>query len=135
MHVPVERRGRLLYGGDYNPEQWDESVWLEDARLMREARVNLATVGVFAWSRIQPSPGSFDVRWLDRVLDMLHEHDVDVDLATATATPPPWLTNRHPEALARTADGHVRERTAAQPPCRHQALISRRQCLLLRHET
>ena len=25
------------YGGDYNPEQWPESVWPEDVRLMREA--------------------------------------------------------------------------------------------------
>ena len=30
----------MFYGGDYNPEQWPESTWLEDARLMREAGVN-----------------------------------------------------------------------------------------------
>ena len=27
----------LWYGGDYNPEQWPETVWHEDVRLMREA--------------------------------------------------------------------------------------------------
>lgn len=28
---------RLAFGGDYNPEQWPETVWHEDVRLMREA--------------------------------------------------------------------------------------------------
>jgi len=35
---------KLLYGGDYNPEQWPESVWLEDVRLMRAAGVNMVVV-------------------------------------------------------------------------------------------
>ena len=25
---------RILYGGDYNPEQWPEEVWEEDIRLI-----------------------------------------------------------------------------------------------------
>ena len=25
--------GRMLHGGDYNPEQWDEATWEEDMRL------------------------------------------------------------------------------------------------------
>ncbi|MDX3106116.1 beta-galactosidase [Nonomuraea angiospora] len=89
----------LAFGGDYNPEQWDESVWREDVRLMREAGVNLVTVGVFAWSTLQPAPGRWNFGWLDRVLDLLHANDIAVDLATATASPPPWLTTRHPEVL------------------------------------
>jgi beta-galactosidase GanA len=28
----------VLYGADYNPEQWPEEVWDEDVRLMREAQ-------------------------------------------------------------------------------------------------
>lgn len=98
-------RPGLLYGGDYNPEQWPEDVWQEDVRLMREAGVNLVTVGVFAWSRLQPQPGSWDPDWLARVLDLLHAHDIAVDLATATASPPPWFALRHPESLPVTVDG------------------------------
>ncbi len=37
----------ILYGGDYNPEQWPEEVWKEDVQLMREAGVNLVSVGIF----------------------------------------------------------------------------------------
>jgi beta-galactosidase len=95
----------VAYGGDYNPEQWPEEVWAEDARLMREAGVNLVSVAIFAWSRLEPHPETYELDWLDRVLDLLHEHGVAVALATATASPPPWLARLHPESLPVTADG------------------------------
>ncbi len=97
----------VAFGGDYNPEQWDESVWRDDVRLMREAGVNLVTVGVFAWSTLQPEPDRWNFGWLDRVLDLLHAADIAVDLATATASPPPWLTTRFPEVLPVDRDGRV----------------------------
>jgi len=96
---------QLWYGGDYNPEQWDPAVWKEDVGLMRQAGVNLVTVGVFAWSSLEPSPGVYEFGWLDRVLDLLHDGGVSVDLATPTASPPPWFSRLHPEALPVTADG------------------------------
>ncbi|MDT0379253.1 beta-galactosidase [Streptomyces sp. DSM 42041] len=105
LHAVGERLGGLAYGGDYNPEQWPEEVWPDDARLMREAGVNLVTVGVFAWSHIEPRPGVWDWGRLDRVLDLLHGHGVAVDLATPTAAPPPWFARAHPDALPVTADG------------------------------
>jgi beta-galactosidase len=99
-HVPG-----LLYGGDYNPEQWPEETWLEDVELMREAGVNLITVGVFSWALLEPAPGTYDFGWLDRVIELLWSRGVAVDLATPTAAPPAWLVRRHPEILPVTADG------------------------------
>ncbi|GAA1925239.1 beta-galactosidase [Streptomyces sodiiphilus] len=99
------RLGSLAYGGDYNPEQWPPEVWQEDVRLMREAGVNLVTLGVFSWSRIQPRPGTWDWSLTDTVLDLLHEHGIAVDLATPTAAPPPWFTHQHPDARPVTASG------------------------------
>jgi beta-galactosidase GanA len=87
---PNEEGRAYRYGGDYNPEQWPEEVWLEDARLMREAGVNLVTLGVFSWAKLEPREGEYDFGWLDRVLGVLHEHGIAVDLATATASPPAW---------------------------------------------
>jgi beta-galactosidase len=99
------RLPHVFYGGDYNPEQWPEEVWEEDARLMGEAGVNLVSLGVFAWARLEPRPGSYDFGWLDGVMDLLHEHGVFVNLATATASPPPWLARLHPESLPVTEEG------------------------------
>lgn len=88
------------FGGDYNPEQWAESVWVEDMALMREAGVNLVTIGVFSWAKLQPTENTWSFEWLDRILDLCHENGIKVDLATATASPPPWLGLAHPSTLA-----------------------------------
>jgi beta-galactosidase len=95
----------VLYGGDYNPEQWPPEVWREDVKLMSEAGVNLATVGVFSWAWLEPSPGEFEFSWLREVLDLLHSGGIAVALATPTAAPPPWLPARHPETLPVNASG------------------------------
>ncbi|WP_020140666.1 beta-galactosidase [Streptomyces sp. 351MFTsu5.1] len=101
----TDRLGGLAFGGDYNPEQWDEPVWKEDDELMRRARVNLATVGVFSWALLEPEEGRYDFAWLDAHIDRLHGNGVAVDLATPTASPPPWFTLAHPDALPVTPDG------------------------------
>ena len=101
----ITRIPHLIYGGDYNPDQWPAEVWLEDARLMREAGVNLVSLGIFSWSKLEPRPDEYDFDWLDRLMDLLHGHGVSVDLATPTASPPAWLVHRHPEILPVTADG------------------------------
>jgi len=102
---PLTAELGVCYGGDYNPEQWSSEVWREDAGLMVRAGVNLVTVGVFSWARIEPSPGERDFAWLDEVLDLLHARGIAVDLATPTASPPPWMGIRHPETLPVDRDG------------------------------
>jgi beta-galactosidase len=72
---------------------------------MRDASVNLVTVGVFSWAGLEPEPGRYEFGWLDRVLDLLAENEIFADLATATASPPPWLARHHPESLPVTLDG------------------------------
>jgi beta-galactosidase len=95
----------MHYGGDYNPEQWPEEVWPDDVRLMREAGVTMVSLGIFAWSRIQPAEGEFDFDWLDRIIGLLHEGGIAVDLATATASPPPWATTAYPQMLPQDENG------------------------------
>ncbi|AYC43430.1 beta-galactosidase [Streptomyces griseorubiginosus] len=96
---------RLAFGGDYNPEQWPESVWDEDVRLMREAGVTMVSVGIFSWALLEPEPGAYDFGWLDRVMDLLHDNGIRVDLGTPTVAPPKWFYRAHPDALPVTADG------------------------------
>ena len=97
----------IAYGGDYNPEQWPEEVWHEDVRLMREAGVNLVSVGIFSWALLEPRPGEHDFGWLDRLLDLLHDNGIRVDLGTPTASPPAWFFAAHPDARVVTRDGTV----------------------------
>ncbi|MBT2378872.1 beta-galactosidase [Streptomyces sp. ISL-111] len=98
---------RILFGGDYNPEQWPEETWLEDMRLMKEAEVNSVTVGVFSWAKIEPRPGERHLGWLDRLMDLLHQHGTGVVLATPTASPPAWMGTLHPDTLPRGEDGSI----------------------------
>ena len=46
--------------GDYNPEQWPEEVWDEDVCLMREAGVNLVSLGIFSWAKLELWPREYD---------------------------------------------------------------------------
>ncbi|MDG4860067.1 beta-galactosidase [Streptomyces sp. T-3] len=103
--LPSTGLPRLAFGGDYNPEQWPESVWQEDVRLMREAGVTMVSVGIFSWALLEPAPGVYEFGWLDRLLDLLHENGIRADLATPTVAPPAWFYREHPEALPVTAEG------------------------------
>jgi beta-galactosidase len=93
------------YGGDYNPEQWPRAVWQQDVRLMREAGVNLVTVGIFSWAHLEPTEGSFNFGWLREVMDLLGAAGIGVDLATPTASPPPWMTTAYADVLPVDARG------------------------------
>ena len=105
---------RIWYGGDYNPDQWPEEVWDGDVRLMKKAGVNLVSVGIFSWAKIETSEGVYDFDWLDRIIDKLGEAGIAVDLASATASPPMWLTQAHPEVLWKDYRGDVCQPGARQ---------------------
>ncbi|MFM9698260.1 beta-galactosidase [Streptomyces europaeiscabiei] len=100
-------RGRVLFGGDYNPEQWPEEVWHEDVRLMKEAGVNTVTLGVFSWAKLEPRPGTREFGWLDTLMDLMHAGGIGVVLATPTSSPPPWMGRLHPETLPRDENGQI----------------------------
>ena len=98
-------RADLRYGGDYNPEQWPREVWLEDIALMKQAGVNLVSVGIFSWALLEPREGEYDFGFLDDILGLLHDADIDVDLATPTTVPPAWFWKAYPDSHPVTRDG------------------------------
>ncbi|MFN4170407.1 MAG: beta-galactosidase, partial [Pseudorhodobacter sp.] len=95
-------------GTCYYPEHWDESKWAGDAARMAGIGLTWVRIGEFAWSRIEPRPGRFDWRWMDRAIAVLGEAGLRVVLATPTATPPRWMLDRHPDMLALDAEGRPR---------------------------
>ncbi len=107
----------IAFGCDYNPEQWEPSVWREDVALMREAGVDLVAVNIFGWSALQGPDGTFDFAALDEVIELLHGAGIRVNLGTATSSPPPWLTTRYPEILPVMEDGTTRYPGGRQAWC------------------
>ncbi|MGN0355856.1 MAG: beta-galactosidase [Muricoprocola sp.] len=101
------KENRIWFGGDYNPEQWSEEIWEEDIRLMKKAKVNVVTLGVFAWALLEPEDGVYKFEWLDQIVNKLYKAGIAVDMATATATPPRWLTSKYPEILPRNNQNAV----------------------------
>ncbi|RYL95930.1 beta-galactosidase [Sporolactobacillus sp. THM7-4] len=89
----------FYYGGDYNLEQWDQSVWEEDMRLMKKAGVNLVSINIFSWANLQPDELTYNFHTLDKIMDLLAAQGIKADLATATAAPPAWLARKYPESL------------------------------------
>ena len=92
---------RILYGGDYNPNQWGREIWSEDMRIFRDARINSATVNVFSWAKLQPSENEYNFSELDDIIDMLSKEGYDIVLATSTGALPAWMFKKYPE-VART---------------------------------
>jgi beta-galactosidase len=130
--VITRKVSHMIYGGDYNPEQWPEEVWEEDVRLMREAGVNLVSLGIFSWAKLEARPGEYDFDWLDRIIGLLYENGVMVNLATATASPPPWLAKLHPESLPVTENGVVLHPGARQHYCPSSVAYRERAAELVR---
>lgn len=87
----------VLYGGDYNPEQWPKEIWKEDLRLFDLAGINSATVNVFSWAKLQPSEEEYCFEELDEIIDTLSKANIQIVLATATAAMPAWLVHKYPE--------------------------------------
>ncbi len=95
----------ILLGTAWYPEQWPESRWEEDLRLMEAADIRVVRITEFAWSRMEPSEGHYDFDWLDRAIALAAKHHIASVLGTPTATPPAWLTLKHPEVLRVEPDG------------------------------
>jgi beta-galactosidase len=86
-------------GTDWYPEQWPESRWEEDLRLMEAANLKVVRITEFAWSRMEPSEGHYDFDWLDRAISLAAKHHIVSVLGTPTAGPPAWLTQKYPDTL------------------------------------
>jgi len=68
-------------------------------RLMKLANCNTMSVGIFAWTRLEPEEGRYDFSWLDRIMDLLAENGGRAVLATPSGARPAWLSQKYPEVL------------------------------------
>ncbi len=104
-----KRIKKILYGGDYNPEQWPESVWKEDMRLLKLAGIDIVTLNVFSWAALQPGEETYCFEKLDKIMDMVEKSGLKVCMATSTAAHPAWMAKRHPDVLRTGFNGMKRK--------------------------
>ena len=93
------------YYSEYLPAELDPERVAVDARLMREAGVNVVRMGESSWGLMEPADGRFDFAWLDRAIATFHAAGIKVVLGTPTYSMPAWMAKAHPELLARPLGG------------------------------
>jgi beta-galactosidase len=95
----------LELGTAWYPEQWPEARWDADLALMEKAGIHFVRVGEFAWSRMEPSEGDYQLDWLADAVRDAERHHIAVVIGTPGAAPPAWLTQKYPETLRTLEDG------------------------------
>ncbi len=108
---------KVLFGGDYNPEQWDAENRKIEMELLPKAGVDIVTLNVFSWARIQPSEDGYNFSDLDAIVEMVSQRGMKICMATATAAHPAWMAKRHPDILRVDRDGRKRLYGARHNSC------------------
>lgn len=110
MNHPKPHFDKLIFGGDYNPEQWlgFPDVLEEDLRLMRLSHTSAVSVGIFSWVSLEPEEGRFEFGWLDERLDALHKNGQQVILATPSGAKPNWMAQKY-EEIRRVGSNGIRD--------------------------
>lgn len=99
----------ILYGGDYNPEQWLDrpDILAADIKYMKEAGINTVSMGMFSWAVLEPQEGQYHFDWLAEIISRLDQNGITTILSTPSAARPKWLADKYPEVL-RVAENRVK---------------------------
>lgn len=115
--IENEKVKKVLYGGDYNPEQWPEDVWEEDMRLFALAGIDIVTLNVFSWAALQKDEVTYDFSKLDKIMELVKKNGLKVCLATSTAAHPAWMARKYPDILRTDNMGIKRKFGARHNSC------------------
>lgn len=89
----------FLHGGDYNPDQWLDypEILEKDVELMKEAHINCVSLGIFAWAKMEPREGDYQLDWMAEIIDRLYKNGIYTILATPSGAKPMWMSEKYPE--------------------------------------
>ena len=95
----IPKQAGFFYGADYNPDQWQDypDIFERDIELMKEAGITSASIGIFAWTALEPEEGRYELVWLDAVMDRFAKEGMYVFLATPSGSKPMWLSEKYSE--------------------------------------
>ena len=116
---------KILYGGDYNPEQWPEDIWKEDMRMFRLAKIDIVTLNVFNWAMLQPEENTYNFEKLDKIMNMVRGNGLKVCMATSTAAHPAWMARKYPEILRTEHSGIRRKFGSRHNSCPNSSVYRR----------
>jgi beta-galactosidase len=112
---------KLYHGAAYYPELWNNAAIEQDIKLMKEAGINVARIGEFAWSTMEPEEGNIDIRFFAEMIHKLYENGIETVMCTPTPTPPIWLSHGHPERMYVDEHGTVMGHGSRQHVCTNNA--------------
>ncbi|MCC3355877.1 beta-galactosidase [Bacillus sp. REN16] len=121
---------KLYHGAAYYPELWNESVIEEDIRLMKQTGINVVRIGEFAWSKMEPEEGKFDLSFFVNIVEKLFKNGIETVMCTPTPTPPIWFTHGHPERMYVDRDGKVMGHGSRQHACTNHPYFRERASLV-----
>ena len=97
----------IYYGSAWYPEHWPEERWSKDIELMKELKFNVVRVGEFAWSKMEPSEGNYQLDWLEKAIDLAWKNGIPTVIGTPTAAPPIWMIEKYPEVRRVNEGGSI----------------------------
>jgi beta-galactosidase len=66
---------------------------------------NVVRIGEYAWSRMEPTEGQYEMDWLVRAVRLAGKYGMKVVIGTPTDTPPAWMTQKYPDTLQVDGNG------------------------------
>ncbi len=105
----VDRTPRsVLYGVSYYDEYTPVDRIDEDFRLIKEANITVVRIAESTWGTLEPQPGVFDFRHVDRMLSAAQRYGIKVIVGTPTYAIPTWLAREHPDVLVTRPEGQAK---------------------------
>ncbi|WP_208296058.1 beta-galactosidase [Telluria antibiotica] len=116
----------VLYGVSYYSEYAPVDRVEQDARMMKEAGINVVRIAESTWGTLERSEGVFDFTHVDRMLAAFQKEGIKVIVGTPTYAIPTWLAREHPNVLVvrpngRAQYGHRQNMDITDPDFRRAA--------------
>lgn len=93
------------FGVTYYPDQWPKETWDKTFKEIRQAGLNIVRFGEMAWDWIEPEPGRFEFKELDKALDLCAKYKIKVLLGIPTSQVPTWFFRLYPNSRSVANDG------------------------------
>lgn len=88
----MKKADRIYYGGDYNPDQWDDQTIDEDMRLFKKSWINLLTLPVFHGQSLSQTRVFIISDGWNRIIDENLGNGYSCMPCYSTTAQPAWLS-------------------------------------------